>query len=379
MKVAALLTAVSSILFAVGCISSAPAAPASFARPSGEVLLTAQQVKDAHLEMETTSDRPVGGIIRAAGRVTFDDLRVGHVFSPVTGRITKIMAQPGQRVKKGEPLCVIQSPDLGSAVSDMAKAQATLFQTEKDWKRQKDLLEVHAAAQRDYEAAEGAYLNAKAEMDRAQRKARLLRNAGLDTVTQEYMLPSPIEGEVIMRGANPGLEVQGQYSGGATLELYTIGELDRVWVIADVYEMDLPRVKKGTEVTVKVLAYPNTTFSGVVEWISGALDPVSRTAKVRCSLANPEGKLRPEMFGTTSISVDPEKKLAIRRSALLLLGEQSVVFVKTGATSAGEVRFERRPIAVDEMSGGDYVPLKDGVERNETVVVKGGVLLLGML
>ena len=356
-----------------------PAAPSSSRRPAGEVWLTPQQVKDAHLEVETTSDRLVGGTIRTAGRVTFDDLRVGHVFSPVTGRITRIMAQPGERVKKGEPLCVIQSPDLGSAVSDMAKAQATLFQTEKDWKRQKDLLEVHAAAQRDYEAAEGAYLNAKAEMDRAQRKARLLRRSGLDAVTQEYMLPSPIDGEVIMRGANPGLEVQGQYYGGAAVELYTIGELDRVWVIADVYEMDLPRVKKGAEVTVRVLAYPETTFSGRVEWISGALDPVSRTAKVRCSIANPEGKLRPEMFGTASISVDREKKLAVRRSALLLLGEQSVVFVQTGTTPAGQVRFERRPIVVDEMSGGEYVPLKAGVERNEILVVKGGVLLLGML
>ena len=85
------------------------------------------------------------------------------------------------------------------------------------------------------------------------------------------------------------------------------------------------------------------------------------------------------MFGTASISFDPEKKLAVRRSALLLLGEQSVVFVQTGTTPAGEVRFERRPIAVDEMSGSDYVPIKAGVERNEVLVVKGGVLLLGML
>ena len=222
MKVVTLLTALSTTAcLGVGCVAPVPATPSSSSRPAGEVWLTPQQVKDAHIEVETTSDRPVGGTIRTAGRVTFDDLRVGHVFSPVTGRITRIMAQPGQRVKKGEPLCVIQSPDLGSAVSDMDKAQATLFQTEKDWKRQKDLLEVHAAAQRDYEAAESAYLNAKAEMDRAQRKARLLRQSGLDTVTQEYMLRSPIDGEVIMRGANPGLELQGQYSGGAAAELYT--------------------------------------------------------------------------------------------------------------------------------------------------------------
>jgi cobalt-zinc-cadmium efflux system membrane fusion protein len=341
--------------------------------------MTPQQIKDAHLELEPTEVRPVGGTIRAAGRVTFDDLRVGHVFSPVTGRITKLLAQPGQRVKKGEPLCVIQSPDMGSAIADLAKAQASLFQAERDWKRQKDLLELHAAAQRDYELSESTYLNAKAEMERTERKAQLLRNAGLDAVTQEYVLRAPIDGEVIMRGANPGLEVQGQYSGGANVELYTIGELDRVWVLADAYEMDLPRVKKGAAVDVKVLSYPDDTFSGVVEWISGALDPISHVARVRCSIANSEQKLRPEMFGTASISVDPGQEFAVKRSALLLLGDQPVVFAQVGTTANGELRFERRPIAVDETSDGSYVRVRNGLDRHENIVVNGGVLLLGML
>jgi cobalt-zinc-cadmium efflux system membrane fusion protein len=367
----------SAALVAGGCIAHAPGAEPSNEAPQGEVWLTPDQVKNAKIEIEPLTDRPVAGSIRVAGRVTFDDLRVGHVFSPVTGKITKIFAQQGQRVKKGEKLCVLQSPDLGSAVSDMAKAQASLFQAEKDWKRQKELLELHAAPQRDYEAAESTYLNAKAEMERAQRKARLLRGAGADTVTQEYMLPSPIDGEVIMRGANPGLEVQGQYTGGATVELFTIGELDRVWVLADVFEMDLPRVKKGAEVSVRVLSYPDKKFSGVVEWISGSLDPISRTAKVRFSVDNRDGALRPEMFGTATIAVDPDQKLAIKRSALLLLGKQTVAFVNTGTTPRGLLRFEQRPIAVDEMNGGDYVPVRGGVERNERVVVKGEVLLLG--
>jgi cobalt-zinc-cadmium efflux system membrane fusion protein len=371
-------------LFVIGiliCVTSCRrgAPPPATDPPPGEVWLTPQQIKEGHIEIEGVEDRPVGGTIRAAGRVTFDDLRVAHVFSPVTGRITRILAQPGERVKKEQPLCVLQSPDLGSAVSDLAKAQASLLAAERDWRRQRDLYEVHAASQRDYEGAESTYRNAKAEMERAQRKARLLRNAGGDQVTQEFMLRSPIEGEVIMRGANPGLEIQGQYSGGATVELFTIGELDRVWVLADVFEMDLPRVKKGAQVTVNVLAYPNETFTGEVEWISGALDPISRTAKVRCSIANQDSQLRPEMFGTAAIAVDPDTKLAIKRSAVLLLGEQPVLFAQIGTTPAGQLRFERRPVAVEEVSGGEYVPLKGGVARGDKIVVSGGVLLLGML
>jgi multidrug efflux pump subunit AcrA (membrane-fusion protein) len=192
-------------------------------------------------------------------------------------------------------------------------------------------------------------------------------------------LPSPIAGEVIMRGANPGLELQGQYSGGSAVELFTIGELDRVWVFADVYEMDLPHVKKGADVAVNVLSYPGDTFNGVVEWIAGALDPISHIAKVRCSIANPDGKLRPEMFGTAAITVNPDQKFAVKRSALLQLGEQPVVFAQIGTTPGGQLRFERKPIAVDEMSDGAYVPIKNGVERDQNIVVNGGVLLLGML
>ncbi|HTA18434.1 MAG TPA: efflux RND transporter periplasmic adaptor subunit [Polyangia bacterium] len=364
-------------VIAGGCVSRPPAVQQAGQAPPGEVWLSPDRAKSARIEVEPIADRPVAGTIRVAGRVTFDDLRVAHVFSPVTGRITKILAQPGQRVKKGERLCVLESPDLGSAVSDMAKAQASLFQAERDWKRQKELIELHAAAQRDYEAAEGTYLNAKAELERAQRKSRLLRGGGLDTVTQEYSLPSPIDGEVIMRGANPGLEVQGQYTGGATVELFTIGELDRVWVLADVFEMDLPKVKKGAAVSVTVLSYPDRAFSGVVEWISGSLDPISRTAKVRFSVDNRDRALRPEMFGTASIQVDPDQKMAIRRSALLVLGKQTIAFVQTGTTPDGQLRFEQRPVAVDELNGGDYVPVRGGVERGEPVVVKGEVLLLG--
>src|SRR5215467_745680 len=130
-----------------GCRRAAPAQPTSEV-PPGEVWLTPQQVKDGQIAVEPVQDRPVGGIIRAAGR------------------ITKILAQPGERVKKEQALCVLQSPDLGSAVSDLAKAQATLLTAEKDWRRQRELYEVHAASQRDYENAETAYRNAKAEMER---------------------------------------------------------------------------------------------------------------------------------------------------------------------------------------------------------------------
>jgi cobalt-zinc-cadmium efflux system membrane fusion protein len=363
---------------AAGC-SSPAAATSSDKAPPGEAWLTPQQIKELQVKIDTVGDQAVGGTIRAVARVTFDDLRVAHVFSPVTGRITKILTQPGQHVTKGQALCAIESPDLGTAMSDVAKAGATLLQAEKDWQRQKELIEEQAASRRDYESAQAIYLNAKAEVARAQRKAKLLRQGSLDTVTQEFTLSSPIDGEVIMRGANPGLEVQGQYTGGATVELFTIGKLDRVWVLADAFEMDLPRIKSGTPVSVSVVAYPGETFSGHVEWISDTLDPASRTAKVRCSIDNPQLKLKPEMYGTALVTVDADQKLAVKRTAIFTLGEQTVAFVQVGTAPDGQLRFARRIVTVEETAGGDLIPIKQGLEKNDRVVSSGGVILLDMI
>jgi len=361
-----------------GCHRRAPEAPAGPIPPQGQVWLTPQQVKDAQLTVETVGVHTVGQAIVSAGKVTFDDLLVSHVFSPVTGRITRILAQPGQRVKKGAPLCAIASPDLGQAASDVAKAQAAQFQTEKDFKRSQDLYEANAVAQRDFEASQAAYLAAKAELERARRKLLLLKKTGGDEVTQEFTLVSQIDGEVIMRAANPGVEVQGMYSGGTPVELFTIGSLERVWILADVFEVDLARVRKGAAVSATLVSQPGRVFEGKVEWVSGALDPVSRTAKVRCSIDNKDLALKPEMYTSVRISVDEEKALAIPKSAPLRMGDQIFAFVEIGERD-GLVRFERRPIAVDLDKGTDWVAVAHGLDQGERVVTTGGILLMGML
>jgi cobalt-zinc-cadmium efflux system membrane fusion protein len=348
--------------------------------PAGEAWLTSQQVKEAKLSIAPVADQDVGGAVVTSGKVTFDDLRVSHVFSPVTGRVVRIDAQPGQRVKKGTSLAVIESPDVGTAFSDLAKAQADLTAGEHDFKRQKELYEAHAGSQKDYETAQDNYGKAKAEMERARKKASLLRGGSADSVSQEYTLRALIDGEVVARNVNPGAEVQGQYSGGNAVELFTIGEIDPVWVQADVFEMDLGRVKQGARVTVRVVAYPSKIFEGRVDYVAGSLDSTTRTAKIRCTIANPAKELKPEMYATVSISVAERRALAIPRSALLRLGDQDMVFVQKGQAQNGLMRFERRPIAVDEDEGGDFLPIKsDNVKRGDLVVTSGGILLSGMM
>jgi cobalt-zinc-cadmium efflux system membrane fusion protein len=364
-----------------GC-RNAPAATSNLPQPpDGEVWLTAQQLRDAKVQIEAIGQHTVGNAIITSGKVSFDDLRVAHIFSPVTGRIKRILADPGERVKKGAALATIESPDVGNAFADYGKAQADLVAAEHDLSRQKELYEAHAGSQRDYEAAQDNYSKAKAEIERARQKARLFRNTGgsTDPVTQDFTLRAPIEGEVIARNVNPGAEVQGQYSGGTAVELFTVGELDSVWVFADVFEMDLARVKRGAPVSIKVVAYPDKAFAGKVDWISDALDPVSRTAHVRCSLSNLGRELKPEMYATVAISVPAPSVPALPRAALLRIGDQTVVFVQMGNTPDGRVRFSRRIVAVNEEEGTDFLPIIRGIGPGDQVVTSGAILLSGML
>ncbi len=347
--------------------------------PSNEIWLWQDQVTAAKLLVEPLALQPVGGLVVTSGRVTFDDLKVAHVMSPVTGRVVRIEAQPGQRVKKGDTLAIIESPDVGAAFSDLEKAQADSISAEKDFKRQKELFDVHAGSQRDLEAAQGNYSKAKAELQRASKKAQLLRAGGASLGGQSYTLRAPIGGEIIARNVNPGAEVQGQYSGGTVLELFTIGELDTVWVMADLFEMDLGRIKQGTECLVKVVAYPGRVFKGTADWVSDTLDPATRTAKVRCKLDNADRALKPEMYATAALAVDRQRTLALPRSAILHLGDQTMAFIELGKAPDGRLRFERRPVSVNEELGGEFLPVVRGIVAGERVVISGAILLSGML
>jgi cobalt-zinc-cadmium efflux system membrane fusion protein len=365
-----------------GCHKSQAAPePSSTQPPAGQVWLTAQQVKDAKIEVQTVAEQVVDDTILTSGRVSLEDLRSAHIFTPVTGRVVGILASLGQRVKKGDPLAVIESPDIGNAVSDVHKAEADLIAAEHDFKRKKDLFEQKAGSEAEQEAAEDNWRKAKAEVERARQKAFLLRAGNVDAVTQRYTLPSPIDGEVLMMNINPGIEVQGQYSGGATQELFTIGEIDKVWVFGDVYEMDLARVHVGSPAAVTVVAYKDKVFQGQVDWVSGALDPTTRTAKVRCTFDNPDRLLRPEMYATIQISVEQKKALAIPRAALLRLGEYKVVFVQVagegtpGGAGDGLIKFERAPVDVDEGESSPWLEVRHGLDLGQKVVVSGAILL----
>lgn len=343
--------------------------------PADQVWVTQKQIHEAAITTDVVAPRAIPTSLTTTGRITFTDTRVAHVFSPVTGRLEALNVELGQFVRRGTPLAVMASPDLGAAAADLQKAEADRSAAKRDYERQKELYEAHAAAQRDFESAEASYRKAEAERERAMQKYALLQ--GGSDARDRYILRAPIDGEVVARNAGPGTEVQGQYGGGASAELFTIGNIDTVWLIADVFEVDLPRVHLGAPVTVSVLSYPERQFTGRVDWIAGSLDPMMRTAKVRCVIANGDHALRPEMFAAVSIQTSSVSRVSVPRSAVVRLADDMVAYVDLGPAPGGGERFERRAVTVDEADAAQYVPVLAGLSPGERVVSSGALILSG--
>jgi cobalt-zinc-cadmium efflux system membrane fusion protein len=344
---------------------------------SNTVTLTKDQVEQMKIATMKVDVQDVDDTVLVAGKVAFTDQKVFHVFSPVTGKATRVLVQLGSQVKKGDVLATIESPDIGNATSDVGKAAAALQAAEVDFERQKELRKLNANSQKDYENAASTYRNAKAELERAQQKAALFHRG--DVTGQTYTLRADGDGEVFMKAVSTGMEVGGAYTGAAPMELFTIGNADKVWVLSDVYETDISRVAIGRDVVVNVPAYPKRDFVGKVDWIAEALDPNTHATKVRCNFDNSDRALKPEMFGTVKISVDVKKAVGIPRAAVVRLGTELVVFLDRGAGKAGEEKFERVEVKVDEGEGSKWLTIDEKDNPNLKVgdqLVVGGVLLL---
>jgi cobalt-zinc-cadmium efflux system membrane fusion protein len=369
--------AFSCLVFLAGCASCKREAAALAATDdlANNVLLTDEQVRSTKIVTAPVELQDVDDAVLASGRVTYDDQKIIHVFSPVSGKATKVFVQLGDHVKKGDPLVSIESPDIGSATSDVSKARADLIAAEHDYARTKELYESHAASQKDLETAADNYRKTKAELERAQQKAWLFQRG--DVVGQTYTLRSDLDGEVFLKTVTPGMEIAGQY-GGSAVEIFTVGDADKVWVLADVFELDIARVKLDAKANVTLTSWPARNFEGRVDWISGSLDRDTHATKVRVAFDNADRALKPEMFATMRIAVDVRRGLAIPRAAIVHLGDQTVVFFDRGMSS-GKRRFERMPVVVDEVEAGKWVPVAHGIEVGDVIVTDGAVLLSGIV
>jgi cobalt-zinc-cadmium efflux system membrane fusion protein len=333
----------------------------------------AEQIRTGAVE---SADVPLDEVA-APARVGIDPNRVSRVLLPVAGRIAEVMARLGDRVEQGQGVVTVESPDADAAVGAARQAEAAerqaaaaLIKAEADAARVKDLLEHGAAAQKDLLAASNDRAQALAgvETARAAREQALRRIELLGlrpfAFGQRVTVRAPIEGTVLELSVAPG-----EYRTDTAASLMTVADLSRVWVSAEVAEPAIGSIRVGDSVAITLVAFAGQEFTGRVTRIADVVDPQTRTVKVHVQLANPTGRLRPDMFGSMRHAGAARRVPVLPLAAVVREYGRSMVFVERAPG-----RFARREVELGARAG-NRVAVLSGVSVGEQVVVDGAVLL----
>jgi RND family efflux transporter MFP subunit len=318
---------------------------------------------------ETASSAMTTGIVQA------NAYRATPVVSLVGGILRRVNVELGQAVSRGQTMAVVFSDELAQAQSRYLTAQADLEEHHKHHARTVKLVEIGAASREELEQATTKLRSAESELA-SQRQRLLLLGLSIqrisslksaEQVSSEVSLPSPVSGTVIARSANPGEVIQ------ADKEILRIADLSSIWVIGQVYEKDLGRIKVGSGSSITSEAYPGRVFRGQVSYVDPTLDPATRTAQVRIELANPGQTLKIGMYVNVALATlgGAESTIAVvPANAVQNINNQQVVFV---ALNEGSV-FALRPVRLGPEANGRY-PVLEGVSIGDRIVIEGSFLL----
>jgi cobalt-zinc-cadmium efflux system membrane fusion protein len=298
--------------------------------------------------------------LKVTGTVNPDISRAVPVISLAAGRVVEIDARLGDTVKKGQLLLKVQSVDISSAFSDYQSAVADENLANTQLERAKLLYNRGAISQNDLQIAQNTEDKAKVAVANTAEKLRVLGHPTLDRpLTGIVEIRAPISGIITDQQVTNAAGVQGL----ASPNPFTISDLSSVWILCDVYENDLANVRVGEKADVRLNAYPNEVFTGVIDNIGPILDPNIRAAKVRLEMRNP-GLMRPGMFVTATFhSRQSERRAAVPATAILHLHDRDWVYLPLGGS-----KFQRAEVVGGDMLPGGMQEIVSGISPGQQVV-----------
>jgi membrane fusion protein, heavy metal efflux system len=333
---------------------------------SGEITLDSKMLTS--IKVDTIGGSASNGQLAVAGKVQFDEDRVARVLAPLSGQVVDLQVKLGDAVRKGQTICVLSSRDAASAAGEHIESRKDLELAEKNVTMTEDLFEHQAASKMALQQAQNDLAKARARAARTEEALRVLGVAvqdDLDRFNGRVPIRAPIPGVVIERRVT-----NGQFAPADGTPLLTVANLDTVWVIGDLFERDLRFVQRGQPAIVTTSAYPGERFEGKVNYISESIDPASRTAKVRVSVANPAGRLKPEMYAAVALTVAGDERAPIvPADAIFTEDGRSFVYVELAPG-----RFLRRAVEVAAGEGHSRRVLT-GLRLGDRIVVGGALLL----
>ena len=339
-------------------------------KEEGVLALDAEVLRDLKLTTFPAELRPGGEGVTALGELKVNGDAYAEAGTPIPARIVRLIASPGQAVRRGQPLAELQSVELGQARAQRTAAAARAELARQTVERKRGLAADRIVSRGELQRAEAEAAEAAAELRAAEASVEALgvgrgSGGGGGGGLSGFTLLSPVSGTVLERTA-----VQGQ-SADPSQVLFRIGDLSRLWLVVQAPERDVVRMRTGSSAEITLAALPGQKLRGTIDWVGREVDPHSRTVPVRIVIPNQDGRLKPGMFATAWIETGAqgEQVVAVPATALQRMDDRWVVFLPRG-----EGRFEARPVERGRDLG-DEVAILSGLKPGERVVDEGAFVL----
>ena len=340
---------------------------------AGVVTLTPEKQKSSGIEVRQVALEDAVVPLSATAVIEMNMDRSAKISPRVTGKAVRIISSQGDKVKAGQVLAYLDSVELDQTWADYLKAQGKVELARKNLQREETLFEKKISPEKDVLKAKQELGEAEADLNLAKERFRLL---GVDVSQFESakgngnhpLIPvtTPFGGVVIEKTVTQGEVVSSEKA------LFTVADLSTLWVVIDIYEKDISRLRLGTGVKASVTAFPEKTFKGKISYIADVVDEKTRTEKARVTIDNSSGLLKPGMFASVLIeatSGGTERLIAVPEEAVLIDGTKRYVFIQTAPE-----KFQRRDIEAGRTLG-DRLEVTRGLKDGETVAVKGAFIL----
>jgi cobalt-zinc-cadmium efflux system membrane fusion protein len=348
------------------------APPTEAAVTPQNVTLTAAQLQ--HIRLVPVTEADVHKTVEVPGVVDFDNDQSTSVTAPMTGLVTRLLVEPGQRVAAGQALAMVDSSDFAAATSAYAKALATARNTRQIADTDKELLAHNGVAAKEAQQAETDAVNAAADRDAALQALQALKvdpaavrqiQAGRPVSHIEGAIRAPIGGTLVEKLITPGQLLQ-----AGTTPAFTVANLSKVWVMAQVLGPDLASVRVGDTAEIETGA-ANAPLAGVVDNVAGVVNPDTRAVSARVVVPNGAGLLKKQMYVRVRIRSQQSKRGLVAPMSSVLRDDENLPFVYVADPRGG---FARRRVTLGERSG-DLVEIAEGLKPGERIVADGGLFL----
>jgi cobalt-zinc-cadmium efflux system membrane fusion protein len=352
-------------LSGIGHRGTAESEKPTIVRKGDRILVPEGSAYRKRLDVEPVGSEPLRRPLEVPAVVEADPAHVAHVLPQLGGQVVELEVALGDRVKQGQVLATIASPDLAQAYDDDDKARSAVALALKAYDRQRGVTGIGAGADKELEAAEDAYNQAYAEARRTEARLKaLLPASDINGKDRLLRVRAPMSGSVTELDIAPR-----DFINDPTQQIMTVAQIDMVWVTASVPEKDLGQLQTDHEAEIRFDAFPAERFTGTVRSVSDVLEPDTRRLKVRIPFDNPAGRIKPNMFARVTFMRTEIPQLVLPTSALLMNNDSTTVFVEVEPWT-----FVRRVVQT-EYQFEDKVAVVNGLNLGERVLVRGGVLL----